>query len=512
VPIGATLAQARQQAGLTVAEVSARTRIREPIIRSIEDGDYAVCGGDFYARGNIRSIAKAVGTDAEPLIREYDSVHRARDASGAVSLEELLATSAQAPRRQERRAAAQERKVAAAERKADAGERRAAAQERRKAAAQQKMAAARKWVAAAGERMAAARGPMAAAVASVRRWPSAVAEFVVLAWTTARLWLSRTALWTAVAPTVTRMRHRLGRSAAWELMAAAVMTVRLRISRSRLRGPGGSRRDGQPRPRSAGPGRSGPAGPGRSGAAGGAGQSRSGPGWRGLPAVRAAAASAYPVVRRHRYWAVALAAALVVLGFGMYWWVAGSTHAAAAPAAAGRHAVTGQHARQKPAAGTGPPAAAPSPAAALPAQLLTPVSAAAFGPGGGDNPQLARLVIGGHRSAGWHTDWYSSARFGNLYPGTGLLLDMGHPVTLTAVRITLGSAHGASLQLRVGAAPALPALPPVAQISGAGGVVHLRLARPAHGRYVLIWFTRLPRDPAGTFQAGVYHVRLQGRS
>jgi len=42
-------------------------------------------------------------------------------------------------------------------------------------------------------------------------------------------------------------------------------------------------------------------------------------------------------------------------------------------------------------------------------------------------------------------------------------------------------------------------------------VVHLRLARPAHGRYVLIWFTRLPRNPGGTFQARVYNVRLTGR-
>ena len=50
MPIGETLAQARQQAGLTVAQVSARTRIRETIIRGIEDDDYSACGGDFYAR------------------------------------------------------------------------------------------------------------------------------------------------------------------------------------------------------------------------------------------------------------------------------------------------------------------------------------------------------------------------------------------------------------------------------------------------------------------------------
>jgi len=72
VSIGDTLAGARRQAGLTVTQVSQTTCIRETIIRGIERGDYSACGGDFYARGHIRSIARAVGADPEPLIREYD--------------------------------------------------------------------------------------------------------------------------------------------------------------------------------------------------------------------------------------------------------------------------------------------------------------------------------------------------------------------------------------------------------------------------------------------------------
>jgi cytoskeletal protein RodZ len=90
VGIGAALAQARGRAGLTVTEVSQRTRIKETIIRGIEDDDYSACGGDFYARANIRSIAKAVGADPEPLIREYDQVYRAPGAASAVSLDELF--------------------------------------------------------------------------------------------------------------------------------------------------------------------------------------------------------------------------------------------------------------------------------------------------------------------------------------------------------------------------------------------------------------------------------------
>ena len=73
--IGETLAAARQEAGLTVTQVSQQTRIRETIIRAIEQDDFSSCGGDFYARGHIRSIAAVVGTDPVPLIREYDHEH-----------------------------------------------------------------------------------------------------------------------------------------------------------------------------------------------------------------------------------------------------------------------------------------------------------------------------------------------------------------------------------------------------------------------------------------------------
>jgi helix-turn-helix protein len=73
VNIGGALAEARSGAGLTITEVSKRTRIREGIIRDIESNDYSACGGDFYARGHIRAIARVVGADPVPLIKEYDA-------------------------------------------------------------------------------------------------------------------------------------------------------------------------------------------------------------------------------------------------------------------------------------------------------------------------------------------------------------------------------------------------------------------------------------------------------
>jgi len=146
-------------------------------------------------------------------------------------------------------------------------------------------------------------------------------------------------------------------------------------------------------------------------------------------------------------------------------------------------------------------------------RTLVPVSAAAFGPLGesvGDHPELARLAIDGILATAWHTSWYATASFGNLKPGTGLLLDMGHPVTITAAQVTLGTIIGADLQLRAGGQPAQQDLRLVAHAADVGGVLTIPITRPVTARYLLIWFTRLPPDGSGTYQANVYNVRLTG--
>jgi len=99
VSIGETLAEARRQSGLTIAQVGQRTRIRESIIRAIEQDDFSPCGGDFYARGHIRSIAGVVGTDPAPLIREYDNEHPPATMSAADVFEPTTPIKIKEPRR-----------------------------------------------------------------------------------------------------------------------------------------------------------------------------------------------------------------------------------------------------------------------------------------------------------------------------------------------------------------------------------------------------------------------------
>ncbi len=319
--IGGTLAKARRDAGLTVTEVSQRTRIRETIIRGIEQDDYSVCGGDFYARGHLRTIARAVGADPAPLIGEYDATLRAP--------EEITAAEALEPAMPVR--------------------------------------------------------------AVARRRPN----------------------WTGV-------------------LAVALVAVVGLVGYLLVSGP------------SHGP------------------------------------AAATGVRRAHRH----------------------AGPAAAHPRPTLTHAAT--------------PRATASAAPAVPAvTALTPVSAAAFGPGGtaqGDNPQNAPLAIAGHPATPWHTSWYATARFGNLQSGTGLLLDMGRPVTVTSAQITLGRIPGADLELRAGNVPALADLQTVARATNAGGVVQLRPTGSVRSRYLLIWFTLLPPDSSGTYQADISDVSLRGQA
>jgi hypothetical protein len=356
VSIGPTLTDARLRAGLSVAQVSARTRIRETIIRGIEADDYAACGGDFYARGHIRSIARVLGVEPGPLIREYDATHRtAEEFTAAEAFQPVMPM---AVRERQQRQQAQREQVQ------------------------------REQV----------QRPPPVVVPPPSAGPPSQAQG-------ARRRLNLTALLTVVL-----------------LIVVGVLAYHV------LSGPSHH------------------------------------------PASNASSTGA---LRRAR------------------------TRAKHSPVRAKRHT-------------------APAPAAVRHApqpQPLSPAGVVAFGPGGpgdGDNPGQASQAIGSPDTE-WNTDWYATADFGNLATGTGLLLDMGRTVTITSVQFALGSVPGADLQLRVGSAPVLSDMQTVAQTNNAAGVVSLSFARPASGRYVLIWFTLLPPDSAGTFQASVSDVAVEGR-
>jgi Helix-turn-helix domain len=88
VRLGAELRRARESLGLTVEDLADRTRIRPFVIECMEADDFSACGGDFYARGHLRMLARVLGVASEPLVQTYDS----RFARTPVSLREVFDT------------------------------------------------------------------------------------------------------------------------------------------------------------------------------------------------------------------------------------------------------------------------------------------------------------------------------------------------------------------------------------------------------------------------------------
>jgi transcriptional regulator with XRE-family HTH domain len=381
--VGETLGRARRDAGLSIAEISIRTRIRQSIIDGIEHDDYSACGGDFYARGHIRAIAQALRVDSVPLVEAYDAARRPGE-----------------------------------------------------------------WIVAAGrsEPIIAARAPEPGGSAEVPGPVTADDD-------------------TQPIP--------MGRRSEPVTTGDA---------------PGLATADDPRHPVTMG--------------------------GRSDPVMAADVSEPYwmsPQDRHRALWIALGATLLAAAGLGgLILAVGTSGHQARNASGAGRRHEGGRSATQQAAARPSPSSS--SSAGSRRARALIPASIAAFGPGGtgqGDSPQLARRALAGKPAQPWHSAWYTTARFGNLQSGTGLLLDMGRTVTITSARIALGKQHGADLAVRIGNSPDLASLPPVAHANGAAGVVRLTTA-PTRGRYVLVWFTRLPPDQAGTFQVFVYDIALLG--
>jgi cytoskeleton protein RodZ len=69
--VGERLRQAREQAGLSLSDVAARTKIQRWILEDIERDDLSRVPGGVFVRGYLTSFARVVGIDANPLWADY---------------------------------------------------------------------------------------------------------------------------------------------------------------------------------------------------------------------------------------------------------------------------------------------------------------------------------------------------------------------------------------------------------------------------------------------------------
>lgn len=69
--IGDTLRAARRQQRGSLSDAAAETRVRESYLAALEEEQWGALGGDVYVKGFLRSYAKYLGLDADPLVDEY---------------------------------------------------------------------------------------------------------------------------------------------------------------------------------------------------------------------------------------------------------------------------------------------------------------------------------------------------------------------------------------------------------------------------------------------------------
>lgn len=184
----------------------------------------------------------------------------------------------------------------------------------------------------------------------------------------------------------------------------------------------------------------------------------------------------------------------------------------------------GQHTPQARATG-GTPSHSPTPAASKVA-VLSPASAHGFDAlntpaqdRGNENDNEAPRAIDGNPKTAWHTQYYvGNPVFGGYKSGSGLILDMGSAVHLASVKVTFGPVPGADVRIEVGnsntRSPAtLKSFTTVAQASNVGGTYTFQAHGTATGRYVLVWFTKLPPRTAKShnqFEAEIFNIVVRG--
>ena len=88
VDVSSRLRDARERAGLSIQDISARTKIKAVQLQAIERGEFERLPGAFFTRAFIKNYAREVGLPADELARDYDAsrAERAPEARPAAEL------------------------------------------------------------------------------------------------------------------------------------------------------------------------------------------------------------------------------------------------------------------------------------------------------------------------------------------------------------------------------------------------------------------------------------------
>jgi hypothetical protein len=140
---------------------------------------------------------------------------------------------------------------------------------------------------------------------------------------------------------------------------------------------------------------------------------------------------------------------------------------------------------------------------------ITILSATGFDPQGDqtENNALAPRLLDGNPATAWTTEQYTTAQFGNLKSGVGLLLNLGQPSSVHQVTVDLGVGP-VDVTVYAATSPSLSGATVIGSASSASGRIQLNAAAAmAPARYVIVWFTKLAPH-GGQFDASISEIAL----
>lgn len=73
---GERLRKAREQRGMTLAQVSSELHVDQRMLAALEADDFAALGAPIFVKGHLRSYAKLLGLDSAELIAEYEAAQQ----------------------------------------------------------------------------------------------------------------------------------------------------------------------------------------------------------------------------------------------------------------------------------------------------------------------------------------------------------------------------------------------------------------------------------------------------
>jgi serine/threonine protein kinase len=158
------------------------------------------------------------------------------------------------------------------------------------------------------------------------------------------------------------------------------------------------------------------------------------------------------------------------------------------------------------------PATSPSSAAAPPIRVVEATSFDPFttDPDKQESPELASRAIDGDRESGWRTEGYQqNLGVGGIKEGVGLVLDLGRSQEVGKLALTLAPAGGSILTI-YGADERSATLEGWRRLTGPKTVeASASFELQGSYRYLLVWFSSLPKDEQGKYRGGIAHVSLR---